>query len=466
MNINDINEATRAREVLDACRDAWTRMAGLRHTRQRCKDFTYGRQWGDTVTDAAGRLVTEGSQASSGGRRPMTNNMIRQLVKCVIGRYRDRRASSPRDNSLNALRQANQLDELDCRALEEFLISGCAIQRVAAERRPWGHGVWVDNINPRRFFVNAVTDIRGWDAELVGSLRDMSLTEVVMRFSHGQPARADSLKQIYRDSSLADSDDSFSMAPKGRCRVIEAWTLESRETIDCHDPETATLTTLPAGRAGELARDNDRRRADGRQRLNLRRRLTTQWRCRYLSPAGDLLDTSGPHSRHPYVFKLYPLTDGEIHSLVEDIIDQQKCVNRLITLIDHIMSTSAKGALLFPFRQKLDNMTWDELGRQWASCEGIIPYDPRSGEPQPQQLRSSGSDAGAYNLLNLELKLFKEISGVSDALTGQSLDGANGSTMLQTHINNATIAMADLLDTFAGFALTRDTLMKEIAVNL
>ena len=58
-------------------------------------------------------------------------------------------------------------------------------------------------------------------------------------------------------------------------------------------------------------------------------------------------DSSYRHRSHPFVFKLYPLTDGEVHSMVEDVIDQQKYVNRLITLVDHIMGASAKGALLY-----------------------------------------------------------------------------------------------------------------------
>lgn len=454
----DNNAEKRTREVLAAAHRAWMKMSSFRERRERYKSFTYGRQWGDLMVDGDGKAVSEEELASRNGRTPLTNNLIRQMVKCVIGRYRDQRSQRGAAAELGGVYRANRLNELDCRALEEFLISGCAVQRVVMERRPHGSGVWVDNVNPRRFFVNSISDIRGWDTELVGMLHDMSLTEVVMRFSRGIVGRAQWLRSVYRGRAAVDRSDGFFSAAEGRCRVIEVWTLESRELIDCHDPERGTLTRLDSLSVEELEAENLARERDGRAPLKWRGRVSTQWHCRYITPRGELLGES--HSPawagHPFVVKLYPLTDGEIHSFVEDIIDQQKYVNRLITLIDHVMGTSAKGALLFPYRQKLDTMTWEEIGRQWASCDGIIPYDPRGGEPAPQQLVSGGGDIGAYNLLNLEMKLFQDISGVSEALTGSGTAGAKGTSMYDSQVRNATIALADLLETFDGFIEDRD----------
>lgn len=79
--------------------------------------------------------------------------------------------------------------------------------------------------------------------------------------------------------------------------------------------------------------------------------------------------------------KFYPLTDGEIHPFVEDVIDQQKYVNRLITLIDNVMGTSAKGVLLFPEDQLSDGTSWADIKAMWASYDGVIPYRPRRATP-------------------------------------------------------------------------------------
>ena len=45
------------------------------------------------------------------------------------------------------------------------------------------------------------------------------------------------------------------------------------------------------------------------------------------------------------MFKAYPFIDGEIHSFVADVIDQQRYTNRLITLNDWVIRASAKGVL-------------------------------------------------------------------------------------------------------------------------
>lgn len=460
------NESMRTREVLEAAHRAWMKMADVRSRRERYKNFTYGRQWSDTMLDEDGRCISEEELASRNGRTPLTNNLIRQLVKCVIGRYREqrRKSATPLGRGMAKVYGVNQLNELDCRTLEEFLISGCAIQRVVSERRPMGNGVWVDNVSPRRFFVNRICDIRGWDTELIGMLHDMSLAEVLMRFGRGDGRRIESLKRIYRDRQQSEQSDSFYSAASGRCRVIEVWTLESRELIECHDPEKGSMSVMRTDGAEALNRENATREAEGRESLKWRTVVDTCWHCRYISPGGELLherQSDLASGEHPFVVKLYPLTDGEIHSFVEDIIDQQKYVNRLITLIDHVMSTSAKGALLFPYRQKLENMTWEEVGQQWASCDGIIPYDPRIGEPVPQQIASRNCDIGAYDLLELEMKLFRDVSGVSEVLSGHGTSGAKGSTMYESQVQNATVALADLLETYGGFISNRDRVIKE-----
>ncbi|MBD4337832.1 hypothetical protein GUH15_17580, partial [Xanthomonas citri pv. citri] len=71
------------------------------------------------------------------GRTPQTNNIIRQLVKTIVGRFRAmlREDVAPRTPSggmmsqqeMAETRRINALDEIDARMLEEFLISGCAI---------------------------------------------------------------------------------------------------------------------------------------------------------------------------------------------------------------------------------------------------------------------------------------------------------------------------------------------------
>ena len=122
-------------EILVSAYRAWRSGSELRERRRRLKDYTYGRQWGDRVVTPEGVRMTEGEYASQSGKTPLTNNMIRQLVKSVVGRFRHE-LSSLEGIAVDAeIRRRNLLDELDSRMLEEFLISGCAIQRVGVEKR-------------------------------------------------------------------------------------------------------------------------------------------------------------------------------------------------------------------------------------------------------------------------------------------------------------------------------------------
>ncbi|MDE5934817.1 MAG: hypothetical protein K2G95_03505, partial [Muribaculaceae bacterium] len=75
--------------LMERAAEAWNACSELRQRRERYKRFTYGRQWDDAVTDPdTGRITTEREILSRDGRPPLTNNMIRQLVKCVVGRFR------------------------------------------------------------------------------------------------------------------------------------------------------------------------------------------------------------------------------------------------------------------------------------------------------------------------------------------------------------------------------------------
>lgn len=255
-----------------------------------------------------------------------------------------------------------------------------------------------------------------------------------------------------------NDEAAFERAKDGKCRVIELWTLESSEMLRLHDPEEARYDEIGVEREGEITRENRRRRREGRPEIMVRWEMGMRWHCRYMAPDGTVLcHTVKPSGeRHPFVMKLYPLIDGEVHSLVEDVVDQQKYVNRLITLIDHMMGSAAKGALLFPVNQLAEGWTMADVGSQWAQTDGIIPYHPRIGEEAPQQLSTQLADIGAKDLLRLELELFHDVSGVSDALMGKSVSGAVGADRYEAEVRNATVSLADILETFKGMLRERD----------
>ena len=231
-------------DSLRAAYNAWAAAADFRTGRDRNKRFTYGDQWSDYVDDHNGGKMREFDLALHRGQRPLTNNLIRQLVKAIVGRYRNMAAEQKfYDMTEGSDADRNRLPDLDARMLEEFVISGCAVQRVVNECRVGGAGVWVDNVDCRRFFVNRFADPRGTDISLIGMMHDMSLPEIINRFGGGSLPKARELTRIFDGTS---SDDAvrfmasealgtasgvsmpFFTAAAGRCRVIELWTLDSR----------------------------------------------------------------------------------------------------------------------------------------------------------------------------------------------------------------------------------------------
>ena len=74
----------------------------------------------------------------------------------------------------------------------------------------------------------------------------------------------------------------------------------------------------------------------------------------------------------------------------------------------------------------------------------------------PSQVVTNTSSTGAYQLLQLQMKLFEDVSGVSEALLGKGLTGARGSELYESQLRNATVALADLFDSFSSFIEERN----------
>ena len=113
--------------------------------------------------------------------------------------------------------------------------------------------------------------------------------------------------------------------------------------------------------------------------------------------------------------KAYPFFDGEIHSFVNDMIDQQRYANRLITLYDWVMRASAKGVLLLP-EGSVEPENLREVADQWSRFNGVIVYKPKAGVPDPRQVSGNAANIGITELLDIQLKMLEDVSGVNGAL--------------------------------------------------
>ena len=449
---------------LEMARGAWMAMADMRKRRQRYKDFTYGRQWGDLCRAGDGRLLSEEQRMSEEGRVPITNNIIRQTVKSIIGRYRHmcRATDQPADRGILPSAGgfgpgALEVSETDARALEEFLISGCVVQTL--------HGGKAENVSPNRFFAQSFTRTDASDCRLMGLLQDLSLPQVLERFGEGDPRKARALKRaLQRGTAVVDpfpgqsGTVSFSTPGKpGTYRVIEMWRLQGTEYLEVTDPVSGQVSVDTVSDLERLEGLNRARAEVDSAPLTWRHRVEEHWEGVWLTPCGEVLGTEslGRGEFPPLALRFYPLIDGEVHSLVEDIIDQQKTVNRLISLLDHIISSSAKGVLLYPADQLPEGFTWKDIRRIWSNPMGILPFKRTAKGVTPQQVNAAGNGAGATEMLRLQLQLFEQISGATGAMRGRS-SSATGEGMLRTELENAMVSMLDLLASFRAFVLERD----------
>lgn len=440
------------KKLLKKAESAWDSLGRFRFRRRRAKDFTFGSQWGDTVRLPSGRIVTEESQLLESGRLPVSNNLIRQLIKSIVGRWRYMRKQEAEEGIL----------PVDARTLEEFLISGCAVQRVADGFFQQEEAVVV---SPRRLFFTRFEQPDGSDCRLLGMLHDVSPDRVISLFGRSN-RRVSEILESYRHSEerapveplMPTSTDFLRPTAEGAWRVIEVWQRESFPLARIHDPEKAEYVEAEYDDAlfEKLEKFNERRRGKGAREIVWRLGVESRWVVTFLTPNGDVLmrRRAKTNERPPIIMTLYPMIDGEVHSFVEDLIEQQKYVNRLVMMLDEVMRASAKGVVMFPVDQLPEGMTWKDVRRLWSEPGAILPFKRTSRNVMPYQMNTSGTSAGASELLRLQMQMFDEISGTSSGTRG-SRSSAAGAEMLREEFEQATVALYDLLAAFDAFLKLR-----------
>lgn len=491
----------RAFDILMEAQSYWNNMDRFRKDRERNKRYTYGDQWRDMIW-VEGEYMTEEEYIAKQGNVPLKNNLIRRLVRNVLGVYRtqskeptcyardreEQKLGETMSTTLQYNMQLNKMNEVLARSMEEFLVSGLIVHRKSFGWRNEKMDCWTDYVNPNNFFVdNNMRDFRGWDVSFIGEVHDISFEELCASFAES-PADYKRFKDIYsfaREkqnfyitaerfgySRLENYDFLFTSDPT-RCRVIEVWRKESKPRYRCHDMNTGEYYKIDVEDYDEMVESiNKSRLAEGKS-LGMPEEdiplieatwfVDSYWYFYYLTPFGHILkegETPYEHKSHPYVFKAYPFIDGEIHSFVADLIDQQRYTNRLITLYDFIMRASAKGVLLFPEGCEPDGMSMEEIAEEWSKFDGIVFYKPKAGVPVPQQIANNSTQIGISELLNIQLKFFEDISGVNGALQGKPGFSGQSASMYYQQTQNATTSLIDLLESFSSFIC--DGAMKDI----
>lgn len=493
-----INSGERARgqEILMQAQNYYASGYRFRNERERNKRYTYGDQWGDIVC-VDGQYMTEEEYIKQQGQVPLKNNLIRRLVRNVIGSYinqgteprssaRDR-DEQPQAETLNALleyvMQVNEMDEMYSHAMREFLIGGMPVMRkwygwnTALQKKD----CWTSSVSPNMFVPDSnMRDPRGWDCQFVGEIHDVSRNELMTQFAKSPKdyERLDKIYETARDMKANNmtweefgysegraNSDFLMPTDTSLCRVIEVWRKENKPRYRCHDwGEGDIFICDPQDYSALVEKENAARLAQAAESdipaddvalIEAEWFMDSYWCYYYLSPFGDILaegETPYKHKSHPYVFKPYPFVDGEIHSFVEDVIDPQRYINRNFITLDWIWRASAKGVLMIP-EDCLNGQDPQDFADEWARFNGVIVYKPSKSSSVPQQISANSANVGIYEFLNYQLKSMEDISGVSAALQGKSSFSGESGNHAQMMIQQAATSLVDLFRSFNSFVI-------------
>lgn len=460
-------------DLLARAQRNWDGMSAFRRERDRCKRFTYGDQWGDMVPTSSGHIKEE-DYILSQGNLPLKNNLIRRLVRNVLGVFRnqwtpprcmardarEQKQAEAMDRLLEYNIERNRMEEMYARTMEEFLISGMAVHRKWFGRKGGETDCWTDFVSPDKFFIdNASRDFRNRDVSIIGEIHDMSFGCLCATFA-SSPDDYEWLRGLYSPVAEAyGNSGEYYGEGTGSCRVIEIWCREYKSRYICHDSLTGDYFKIDAqDYKEEVEQVNARRKGSEKFPKLIESRWVTdeEWRYYFLSPDGVVLDEGRSpyaHGRHPYIVKAYPFIDGEIHSFVADVIDQQKFTNRLISMYDWILRSSAKGVLLFPEDALPTGVSISDIAEEWSRFNGVIVFRPEAGMPLPQQVHSNAANNGITDLLDIQLRMFEDISGVNGALQGKLDSNSMSGTLYNQQTKNSLTALADLLKSYNDFIL-------------
>lgn len=455
-------------ELLYACANDFAKWDYIRRNRRRILAYKNGDQWGDVVLDPdTGKYIREDMLISKTGKTPLKHNLIQNYFKNIHGQ----RDSNPSQsivttvcadesdlgdmltNSLQTVQHLNDTETLDQNVLEELLSAGIAVVKL-------GYGYWSEKnefdgtislVNINRFCTNPdFEDPRLKELYRLTEIHDYTFDELVYNFAKSKDDEL-ALKELYaayrksaspymHDSltqsaqTVLENMDFFGYAQVDKCRVIEVWEKLGRWVLYVHDRLDGSEEIYEEGLTmGDVEAINKQRIQEGMavglteeevRTIYAEQRYEWYWHVKFLTPTGVCLkemETPYAHQEHPYAFAHMPIVDGVVTPVLVDLIDLQRYINRLIIMIDFIMSASAKGVLAIPEDciAKASGWKLEDYTREWVKSNGVILVAKNPTGQMPQQIAANSTNVGAWEMLKLELDLMSQISGLSGAIQGQ-----------------------------------------------
>lgn len=489
---------TENHDLLYFCRNCWDNLRDFRQRFQRAAKYHRGDQWGDFIYNPDTKeWEREEDYIRSQGKVPLKQNLIRQLIKNLQGQYRrnptktvvfardreDAAVSEMMTVALQNVHDTNHLMQLEAQLLLDFAISGLAASKQVYKFRTIQdtEDVYIKNINPDRIFFNGdIEDIRMEDLRVVGEILDMTMNDVITTFARTKEDEAKIREwytvDYYRDfinnqpalaADMTDVIDFYVPVNSNMCRVIEAWTKKAEWRTWIHDYYDGSykVSTITLDQVEQMNQQRIQEfelmgiAPDEVPLMEAERRFDQYWYVKHMTPYGHTLhegETPYDHKEHPYEIVMYPFIKGEVWGLAEDIIDQQRYVNRLITQADFIRGASAKGLLLVHEDSIPDGMNVGDFSDEWSRVGGVVKYKGKPGVPVPTQVSSNSIPAGLMEMLNMQIKLTYDIMGIHSAIQGQQANAGTPASLYAQEAENASMNVKDFFDTFNYYKQKRD----------
>ena len=495
--------------LLWRCARDWDAMDYLRKEHSRNLRYKNGDQWSDTVPDPdhPHRTIREDALISRSGKVPLKHNYIQQYIRNIHGQllssptqtvvYARSRDDQPLGemltNALQACHQLNRIRKIDINVVEELCLTGIACAKVR-------YGYWstknrtdgkIDLVNINRLFFNAdIEDPRLTDIRRIGELHDYTFDDLVRNFAtcredvqalreiYGICHDHTKLENLYENHASRLQNLNFLYTNDlGKYRVIEVWERLGRWVLYIHDyadgtEEIYTELTMQEVEAINASRIEQGMAAgiapDTGKLIYAREQYEYYWRVKYLTPNGYCIkETESPyaHEEHPYVLAAMPVIDGRFKAVLSDVIDIQRYINRLLTLLDFIIGASAKGLLMVPQECIPDDMDIQDFAREYVKTNGVILIKKGAYDKLPKQISMNGTNIGAWEMFAQEMNIMQQISGLNGAVQGQVPRANTPSSLYAQQAQNSMMNFVVLFENYNMFCEERDEKLLKVLMQ-
>lgn len=481
---------------LEAYHDAWSSLSIWRSDRAKWARYYNGDQLHERVTNDIGESMTEAEYISEQGKVPLKQNVIKPVCNSIVGQFRSDRGktviigrgkglgeqTTMLSNALQSALDYNDVKEMDAASLTEKLISGLPIQRITYGYWPEDrkYDIVLETVNPNFIFFNPdVDDVRWRNLTMIGRIIDTSYGNLLTAFGH-DPKKMKIIEEVYGRNdrykyistfNTFNPEKNYSLdfyVPHdlSKCRVIEAWELKTIKVLEIHDWMDGTLKEFD-GTTEDVDALNEYRKqkylAAGYPEtevplLEAKMTIKQRWFYGFYSPWGDVLDegeTPYWHGSHPFVLAPNLSVDRKMTGLVHDLYDQQRQINRLFTLQDFILGTSAKNTLILD-EASLNGQNPEDIASDYRRVGSVIVLKLKEGAKPPFELGKNVANLGINEMIQYQLKLVQDISGVHPAMQGQRATAGTPASAIAQEAQNSSMNLKPILESFNTFRKDRN----------